>query len=537
MKDLAEYKLVAPDIDRLLNCFERGFLNPSAPSEDLCRTMEPLFEAMRDLVPLKKNNEAKAIWVTIPRGTIEDFGSYEDMLECGDVEDREEYEQYWLEEYPEPVCWYELVIAEAFQKDGSRLFRAVHFGNKPIVNARFDHDDKYKKIWAIGREEAAIELCSLITEAVRESMNKLREGTYNNFVEANLPYSFRTGVIPRSVLWERKPEWKEEDLEGLPEETIDVFRTLLNNGANDKGYIGRLRRMTANDFFHACAIGYKACGYEGTELPPVDQYFLHGDGRDEGLSGRGDGLNAGPGIDFNDPEAWDEWYFHREQCGGHPWEVCRGGNSTHVDLYVMHDRYDLDFKYRTKKHNFESQPAVSTTKSTLDTNYGTNGNGFELYDEIHRLSESPIIFLTAIDDEDSIVKAFDLGADDYIVKPFGMAELIARVRARLRRVAPKLDADVLTIGRLTLDKRAHSVRLDQQTLPLTMKEYDLLCLLMENRGMAFSREQLLDRVWGYDYFGSDRVVDNHIKKLRKALGSAGSQIKTLVGRGYKLTKE
>ena len=346
MKDLAEYKLVAPDIDRLLNCFERGFLNPSAPSEDLCRTMEPLFEAMRDLVPLKKNNEAKAIWVTIPRGTIEDFGSYEDMLECGDVEDREEYEQYWLEEYPEPVCWYELVIAEAFQKDGSRLFRAVHFGNKPIVNARFDHDDKYKKIWAIGREEAAIELCSLITEAVRESMNKLREGTYNNFVEANLPYSFRTGVIPRSVLWERKPEWKEEDLEGLPEETIDVFRTLLNNGANDKGYIGRLRRMTANDFFHACAIGYKACGYEGTELPPVDQYFLHGDGRDEGLSGRGDGLNAGPGIDFNDPEAWDEWYFHREQCGGHPWEVCRGGNSTHVDLY---DRYDLDCKYRTGK--------------------------------------------------------------------------------------------------------------------------------------------------------------------------------------------
>ena len=349
MKDLAEYKLVAPDIDRLLNCFERGFLNPSAPSEDLCRAMDPLFEAMLDLVPLKKNNEAKAIWVTIPRGIIEDFGSYEDMLECGDVEDREEYEQCWLEEYPEPVCWYELVIAEAFQKDGSRLFRAVHFGNKPIVNARFDHDDKYKKIGAIGREEAAIELCSLITEAVRESMNKLREGTYNNFVEANLPYSFRTGVIPRSILWEREPEWKEEDLEGLPEETIDVFRTLLNNGANDKGYIGRLHRMTANDFFHACAIGYKACGYEGTELPPVDQYFLHGDGRDEGLSGRGDGLNAGPGIDFNDPEAWDEWYFHREQCGGHPWEVCRGGNSTHVDLYVMHDRYDLDFKYRTGK--------------------------------------------------------------------------------------------------------------------------------------------------------------------------------------------
>lgn len=94
-----DYKLVAPDIDSLLNCFERGFLNPSAPSEDLCKAMDPLFEMLRDLAPLRKNNEAKAIWVTIPRGFIEDSGSYEDMLEWGDVKNHEEYEQYWLEEY------------------------------------------------------------------------------------------------------------------------------------------------------------------------------------------------------------------------------------------------------------------------------------------------------------------------------------------------------------------------------------------------------------------------------------------------------
>ena len=182
-----------------------------------------------------------------------------------------------------------------------------------------------------------------------ESMRRLKEGTYNEFVKANLPYSFRTGVIPRAVLWEREPEWKESDIEGLPAETISAFRALLNSGINRRNRIGRLKSMTANDFFRACAIGYKACGYNGTDLPPVDQYFLHGDGRDEGLSGRGHGLNAGPGIDFDDPAAWDEWYFYREQHGGHPWEVCRGGNSTHVDLYVMHDRRDLDFKYRAGK--------------------------------------------------------------------------------------------------------------------------------------------------------------------------------------------
>lgn len=302
---LNDYKLVAPDIDSLLNCFERGFLNPSAPSEDLCKAMDPLFEMLRDLAPLRKNNEAKAIWVTIPRGFIEDSCSYEDMLEWGDVKNHEEYEQYWLKEYPDPVCWYELVIAEAFHKDGSRWFRAVHFGDKPIINAHFDYD-----------------------------------------ADEKTGFSFRTGIILRAVLWEREPEWKESDLEGLPAETISAFRALLNSGINRMDRIGRLKSMTARDFFRACAIGYKACGYNGSELPPVDQYFLHGDGRDEGLSGRGHGLNAGPGIDFDDPAAWDEWYFHREQHGGHPWEVCRGGNSMHVDLYVMHDRRDLDFKYR-----------------------------------------------------------------------------------------------------------------------------------------------------------------------------------------------
>ena len=344
---LNKYKLVAPDIDRLLNCFERGFLNPSAPSEALCKAMDPLFEMLRKLAPLQKNDEAKAIWVRIPRGLIEDFGSYEDMVSWGDVKNREEYEQYWLEEYPDPVCWYELVIAEAFHKDGSRWFRAVHFGNKPIINAHFDHDYSNENAGFTNREEAAVALCSLLMEPVREAMRKLEEGTYNEFVETNLPYSFRKGVVLRSVLWEREPEWKESDLEGLPEETISAFRRLLNSGANDEDHIKRLNSMTANDFFRACAIGYEACGYKGTDLPPVDQYFLHGDGRDEGLSGRGHGLNAGPGIDFDDPAAWDEWYFHREQHGGHPWEVCRGGNSTHVDLRVMHDRRDLDFYYRT----------------------------------------------------------------------------------------------------------------------------------------------------------------------------------------------
>lgn len=150
-----------------------------------------------------------------------------------------------------------------------------------------------------------------------------------------------------------------------------------------------------------------------------------------------------------------------------------------------------------------------------------------------KTTDIPVMMITAKGTEFDKVKGLDLGADDYIVKPFGMSELIARVRARLRRIAPKSDANVLTIGRLALDKRAHSVKLDQQTLSLTMKEYDLLCLLMENQGMAFSRERLLDKVWDYGYDGGTRTVDVHIQTLRAKLGDCGGMIETVRGIGYR----
>ena len=123
-------------------------------------------------------------------------------------------------------------------------------------------------------------------------------------------------------------------------------------------------------------------------------------------------------------------------------------------------------------------------------------DGLEACKEISEFTDIPILFLSALGQEEDLLKGYKFGADDYIVKPFGMAELIARVRARLRRVAPKADPDMLEFGGIALDKRAHAVRIDGENAPLTLKEYDLLCLLMENKGIAFSREQLLDKVVG-----------------------------------------
>lgn len=167
-------------------------------------------------------------------------------------------------------------------------------------------------------------------------------------------------------------------------------------------------------------------------------------------------------------------------------------------------------------------------------------DGLQILARLHNDSQTrdiPVMMITAKGTEFDKVKGLDLGADDYIAKPFGMAELIARVRARLRRIAPKADPDILEFGGIALDKRAHAVRIDGENAALTLKEYDLLCLLMENKGIAFSREQLLDRIWDYSYDGGTRTVDVHIQTLRAKLGRYGSRIETVRGVGYRFGGE
>lgn len=148
-------------------------------------------------------------------------------------------------------------------------------------------------------------------------------------------------------------------------------------------------------------------------------------------------------------------------------------------------------------------------------------------------AELPVIMLTAKGTEMDKVQGLDGGADDYIAKPFGMAELVARIRARLRRSQPKSDADTLTCGMLTIDRRAHKVFVSGSEVTLTLKEYDLLLLLMENKGAVLTREQLLDRIWDIAYDGGSRTVDVHIQTLRSKLGECGQMIETVRGVGYR----
>lgn len=146
----------------------------------------------------------------------------------------------------------------------------------------------------------------------------------------------------------------------------------------------------------------------------------------------------------------------------------------------------------------------------------------------------PVIMATSKGSEYDRVIGLDLGADDYLCKPFGMMEMVSRIKAVLRRAKPKEAAELLTLGNITLDARRHTVSVDGKAVALTLKEYDLLKLMMECRGKVFTRELLLSSVWGTEYVGESRTVDVHVGTLRTKLGNAGAQIRTVRGVGYKL---
>jgi len=148
------------------------------------------------------------------------------------------------------------------------------------------------------------------------------------------------------------------------------------------------------------------------------------------------------------------------------------------------------------------------------------------------MSNLPIIMLTAKSGEDDKLKGYDLGADDYMTKPFSPKVLLAKASALLRR-SSALPAETMNAGKISIIPAAHKAFLDGQEITLTHKEYELLSFFMANPGQIFSREQLLNRIWGYDFEGTTRTIDTHIKTLRQKLGDEGKHIVTLIRSGYK----
>ena len=161
-------------------------------------------------------------------------------------------------------------------------------------------------------------------------------------------------------------------------------------------------------------------------------------------------------------------------------------------------------------------------------------DGMETCRKIRECSDAPIIFLTAVYDEESKLKGYAMGADDYVTKPFSLEVLFAKAEALVRRYqGKKLKAsNILEASTLSLDLSRRMVLLDGQELTLPSKEFEILKMFLENRGQIISRDQILDRVWGSEYFGYDRTVDTHIKKLRKLIGDAAEPLQTVYKAGY-----
>lgn len=162
-------------------------------------------------------------------------------------------------------------------------------------------------------------------------------------------------------------------------------------------------------------------------------------------------------------------------------------------------------------------------------------DGFSVCRSLRRRSDVPIIFLTALSDEDDKLHGYELGADDYVTKPFTMSVLYAKLNALINRSRGSiLTADRLTAGAISIQLSSQAVTVGGKPISLTPKEYALLLCLMRNKNTVLSREQLLVKCWGYDYEGEARAVDTHIKRLREKLGSAAEMIKTVIKSGYKL---
>ena len=159
-------------------------------------------------------------------------------------------------------------------------------------------------------------------------------------------------------------------------------------------------------------------------------------------------------------------------------------------------------------------------------------DGWQVCREIRSNSKVPIIMLTARGDEKDELLGFELGVDEYISKPFSPKILVARIDAILRRTG-SLGDDVIEIGGIKMDKQAHEVYVNGELIDLSLKEFELLEYFISNKGVALSRDKILNNVWNYDYFGDARTIDTHVKKLRSKMGDKGDLIKTVWGMGYK----
>lgn len=206
-----------------------------------------------------------------------------------------------------------------------------------------------------------------------------------------------------------------------------------------------------------------------------------------------------------------------------------------VRTYAEKEHYTV-FEAGTGEEAFEAFEERDYQMVVLDVML-PDTDGWTILRQLRRKWDVPVIMLTARAEEEDKLFGFDLGADDYVTKPFSAKELMARIKTVLKRNHTLTAGETICIGSIEINTSFHQVSVAGESIEMTPLEYDLLTYFVNNRNIAMNRTQILDGVWGYDYFGDERTVDTHVKRLRQKLGDEGGRIKTVRGLGYRLVVE
>ncbi|MFN8258415.1 MAG: hypothetical protein U0W24_22190 [Bacteroidales bacterium] len=305
--------LSAPYIDRLLLSCQN---NPEVKNES---NIKKLYSVFMQMLKLKKqgDDELRSIWISADRGDIDEFGDYYDFHEAGEVNNKEDFEKLWKFYYPDKTKWYNFTVATYsdvyyFYFDFRLTFQ---FNTKDFSQLIYDFQTELVN-WLVKN----------INDCMKRIENSLPE--YNEYINKNLPYKNRVGRILRRDFWTIFPEYQKEFDDKITPQIYELLEKVkIQSESKTFNYLSTLN---AGDYYRFCEIAYDANNYfEKTEntLTSKEKYLANADGRDCGLRK----------LDENSNEDFSYWFKTGRNCGGHPWEICRGGNSTHISLYVCKD--------------------------------------------------------------------------------------------------------------------------------------------------------------------------------------------------------
>ena len=317
--------LTAPEIqhycEMLSHRSSASFHNPTVFDAKTYQILDAIFDQIKQIVPREGTTDIRDILLRVPRGSIEQFGDYREWLEDGEVTSYKEFQEIWLSYFPDEKYWYSFTAIEREEEQ----YRGILFNHKMIIKQR-------------GQPSAGVpldihEFAEWLLWSVNACIDALRAGTYNQFIAAHLPVQHRIGTILRKDWWSIFPENCSEFFSGLSQEDADLFIKYVEESDGQDTVAPPLKEMSANDYFRVCVIGYAANHYSGGDRTPREQYYLHADGRDDGLGE----------IDPDSPSTFFSWFTNSDRRGGHPWEIARGGNSTHISLYPQYEEDGFTF--------------------------------------------------------------------------------------------------------------------------------------------------------------------------------------------------